>query len=248
MKSTFLLLICLFPLGTLAQDTSRPVTIFVAGDSTAALYGPRQAPMTGWAQSLAEFTTPEATVDDRATCGRSTKSFRTEYRWKAILNDLQSGDFVLIQFGHNDQKKDRPAIYAEAQTEFQANLIRFVEEVRAKGATPILVTSVSRRLFDPDGTLRHSLGDYPEATRQAARETDTPLVDLYALTRAWLEAAGPEESRHFFMNLEPDVEPNYPKGNADNSHFHRDGARCVAQMFISDVQRQGLEIAKFFKH
>lgn len=244
---SFFFLLLAASLAVRAQEDGRTVTIFGAGDSTAAKYPENHAPMMGWMQSLADFTVNGAVVEDRAVGGRSTKSFRDEGRWDRILADLKPGDFVLIQFGHNDQKQNRPEIYAEAHSDFKANLTRFVKEVREKGGKPILLTSVSRRLFDASGKLTVSLGDYPECTREVARETETPLVDLNRLTRAWIEAAGPEGSKRFFLNLEPGEEPNYPEGNSDNSHFHRNGARAVVQIFIEDAQRQGLEVGKYFK-
>ena len=141
-------------------------TIFIAGDSTAATYSAKQAPMTGWGQVLQEFTKPGIKVQNRATCGRSTKSFRDEKRWEQILRDLKPGDFVMIQFGHNDQKENRPAIYAEAETAYRENLKRFVEEVRAKHAEPVILTSVARRLFRKNGELAQSLGKYPEVAQK----------------------------------------------------------------------------------
>ena len=230
-----------------ASEKFAVTQIFAAGDSTAAPYSSKQAPMMGWAQALSSLTVEGAVVQDRAACGRSTKSFRAEGRWDRILQDMRPGDYVLIQFGHNDQKVGRPAVYAEAGTDFKANLIRFVKEVREKGGNPILVTSVTRRVFDAEGNLTFSLKEYPEALRQAARETETPLVDLYVLTREWVETAGVEKSARFYMNLEPGEEPNYPNGNRDNTHFHRNGAQAVAEMFVRDVQRQGLPIAKCFR-
>jgi len=222
-------------------------TIFVAGDSTAAPYGEKQAPMTGWAQVLCEFTLDGVRVEDRAVGGRSTKSFRDEGRWDRLLNDLKPGDFVVIQFGHNDQKENQPKVYAPAHTDFKANLTRFVKEVREKGGKPVLATSVTRRVFDGNGKLTFSLREYPECLREVARETETPLVDLYVLTRAWVEEAGPEKSAGFYTNLEPGESPNYPNGNRDNSHFQRVGALAVVEMFVKDAQRQGLEIGRLFK-
>lgn len=228
-------------------EASSIITIFAAGDSTAAPYSEKQAPMKGWVQCLPEFTKERVLVENRAVGGRSTKSFRAEGRWNRILTDMKPGDFVLIQFGHNDQKENRPEIYAEAHTDFKKNLERFVDEVRKKGGKPILITSVTRRVFDSNGNLTFSLKDYPECLRETARKTQTPLVDLNALTRKWVEEAGQEESAGFFMNLQPGVEPNYPNGNRDNSHFHEKGARAVAEMFVKEAQSQGLEIGELFK-
>ena len=178
-------------------------TIFVAGDSTAANYPQSRAPMTGWAQVLHEFVKPGVRVENRAAGGRSTKSFREEKRWERILGDLRPGDFVMIQFGHNDQKKGHPAIYAEAESAYRDNLKRFVAEVRAKKANPVLLTSVARRLFRKDGSLIQSLGNYPKVAREVAKETSTPLIDANALTTEWLQKAGDQGSIRFFTHVAP---------------------------------------------
>ena len=123
----------------------RPVAIFLAGDSTMA---PKQAdkrPETGWGEKLeAHFKDGTVKVENRAMNGRSTTSFIAEGRWQAIVDALQKGDYAFIQFGHNDQKKDKPGVYASPE-DYKANLARFIAEARAKGATPVLMTSVSRR-------------------------------------------------------------------------------------------------------
>lgn len=222
-------------------------TIFIAGDSTAATYSAKQAPMTGWGQVLQEFTKPGIKVQNRATCGRSTKSFRDEKRWEQILRDLKPGDFVMIQFGHNDQKENRPAIYAEAETAYRENLKRFVEEVRAKHAEPVILTSVARRLFHKNGELAQSLGKYPEVARQVAKETNTPLIDANAMTTEWIRKAGDKGSTRFFTHVAPGEFPGYPKGSKDNTHFREKGARAVAEMIVNDAKKQKLGLADCFR-
>ncbi len=241
MKWGSLLLFFGFAAGCSAQ------TIFVAGDSTAANYSKKQAPMTGWAQVLNEFVKPGVKVENRAAGGRSTKSFRDEKRWDRILNDLRPGDFVMIQFGHNDQKKDQPGIYAEAETAYRENLKRFVAEVRAKKAHPVILTSVSRRLFRKDGTLIQSLGKYPQVAREVAKETSTPLIDANAMTMDWLQKAGDQGSVRFFTHVAPGEFPGYPNGSKDNSHFRDTGARAVAEMIVRDAKQQNLGIARCFR-
>lgn len=232
--------------GIMMCCAAQPV-IFVAGDSTAANYRSNQAPMTGWAQVLNRYTVPGVRVENRAVGGRSTKSFRAEKRWDKILNDLKPGDFVMIQFGHNDQKKDQPSHYAEAGTDYRNNLKRFVAEVRAKGGNPVLVTSVSRRLFNKQGVLQQSLGKYPQVMREVAKETDTPLIDANKLTMDWLTKAGPQNSTRYFVHVKPGEFPGWPKGSKDNSHFREEGADAVAEMIAEEAKRQKLDIAKCFK-
>ena len=222
-------------------------TIFVAGDSTAANYSKARAPMTGWAQVLNHYTVKGVRVENRAAGGRSTKTFRTEKRWDKILNELKPGDFVMIQFGHNDQKKDKADIYAAAETDYRNNLKRFIAEVRAKKANPVLLTSVSRRLFNKQGKLIQSLGKYPQVTREVGKETGTPVIDANKLTMDWLSKAGPDASTAFFTHVKPGEFPGYPKGAKDNSHFRDKGAEAVAKMIAEDAKRQKLDIARCFK-
>lgn len=222
-------------------------TIFVAGDSTAANYSKERAPMTGWAQVLQEFAKPGVKIENRAAGGRSTKSFRAEKRWDGILNDLKPGDFVMIQFGHNDQKKDKPSVYAEAETAYRDNLKRFVAEVRAKKANPVILTSVSRRLFRKDGTLSQSLGKYPQVAREVAEETAAPLIDANAMTMEWLRKAGDKGSTQYFTHVAPGEFPGYPKGSKDNSHFREKGARAVAEMIVENAKKQKLAIGGCFQ-
>ena len=231
----------------IAVCSTAQTTIFVAGDSTAANYSKARAPMTGWAQVLNHYTGKGVRVENRAAGGRSTKSFRAEKRWDRILNDLKPGDFVMIQFGHNDQKKDRPDIYAEAGTDYRNNLKRFIAEVRAKKANPVLLTSVSRRLFNKQGKLIQSLGKYPQVTREVGKETGTPVIDANKLTMEWLSQAGPDASTAFFTHVKPGEFPAYPKGVKDNTHFRDKGAEAVAKMIAEDAKRQKLDIARCFK-
>ncbi len=222
-----------------------PTVIYIAGDSTAASYGPKYKPMAGWGEFVSDFVTNGVRVENCAAGGRSLPSFRQEGRWDKILNSLKKGDYVLIQFGHNDQKVPHPEEYA--RTEYKENLKKYAAEVRAKGSFPIFVTSVTRRLFDKNGQLIRSLKNYPDCMKEVARETKIPLIDIYSLTRAKIEQAGPDDSKKYYTHLAPGESPNYPNGSADNSHFNVEGAKMVAQLLIDDAKRQKLEIARLFK-
>src|SRR3954447_14967760 len=132
--------VLVFTVGIAAQN--KPITIFMAGDSTMAIKQPDKRPETGWGEMLGKyFKDGTAKIDNRAMNGRSTKSFISEGRWQAIINDVQKGDYVLIQFGHNDESKDKGERYTPLE-DYRNNLTRFVEEVRAKGANPVLLTPV----------------------------------------------------------------------------------------------------------
>lgn len=219
--------------------------IFIVGDSTAATYGENRAPMTGWGQCLCEFTAENVTVENRAVCGKSLRSFLGK-NWDDVLNQLQEGDYVFIQFGHNDQKVENPEEYA--RTGYKELLRRYIAEVRAKGASPVLLTSVTRMWFEADGkTLRRTLLNYPQCMREVAAETETPLLDMNEITRVWLEKAGPEKGKTFFTWGARGELVNYPDGVEDHTHFCRTGAVQIAEMVVNEVKRQNLPAAACFR-
>lgn len=220
--------------------------VLIAGDSIAATYPAEHVPMTGWGQVLGELTRPEIRVVNFASPGRSTKSFRTQGRWDALLGALRKDDFVLIQFGHNDQKADIPYDYAD-ENAYCANLKRFISEVRAKEAFPVLLTSVARRKFDEHGALLQTLGVYPELMRGTAEETDVPLIDLNSMTTDWLTRIGAEASGEYFMHVPPGVYPDWMEGVADDTHFREKGARLIAGMIAEDAKRRQLPLAECFR-
>ena len=173
---------------------------------------PLDLPERGWGMALEAFFQDGVTVHNHAMNGRSTKSFIDEDRWAKLLADLRAGDFVVIQFAHNDEKKEDPKRYADPANAFRANLRRFIAETRAKGATPLLATPVCRRKFDASGRLVDTHGEYPAAVRAVAQEEKIALLDLERATAAWLQAAGAEPSKKFFMWIEPGTHPKIPDG------------------------------------
>src|ERR1043165_6337073 len=178
-----------------------PPRVYMIGDSTMA-NKPLDLPERGWGMALGKFFVDPAMVQNHAVNGRSTKSFIDEGRWDKVLAELRAGDFVIIQFAHNDEKKEDPARYADPATTFRDNLRKFIRETRAKNATPILATPVCRRKFDAAGKLVPTHGAYPDALRAVAKEEKTPLLELEKATAKWLQAAGDEPSRKFFMRSE----------------------------------------------
>lgn len=205
-------------------------------------------PEHGWGQMLPEFLTAGIRLQNHAMNGRSTKSFRDEGRWQAVMNQLNAGDLVVIGFGHNDQKREDPTRYAEPWTDYRANLIRYIEEARSKGADVILVTSIRRRHFDDQGSLQKTLGDYPAVARQVAKDMSVSLVDLNQLTADWLTEIGPTASKQLYMHAAPGQYVNLPpEGKQDNTHLQVEGARQVAGLFVADVKRQQLRLAKWLR-
>lgn len=224
-----------------------PVTIYMIGDSTMANKpgGPRENPERGWGQNFGQFFSPGVVIENHAMNGRSSKSFRNEERWTPIEQKIKQGDYVIIQFGHNDEKSD-PARHTDPYTTFKENLARYANEARAKGATPILATPIARRIFK-DGALVDTHGEYTTATRQAARELKTTLLDLNAATTALLRELGPEASERLFLHFGPGVVKMYPKGRADDTHLSDFGATEIGRLAAAQLRAARSPLAKLLK-
>jgi lysophospholipase L1-like esterase len=214
----------------------RDVTVFVAGDSTAATYAAADRPRAGWGQALEAFLARDVIVVNEAWSGASSRSFADAGRLDRILSAVQPGDYLLISFGHNDQKTD--ARGTDPFTTYQDQLQRYIDGVRDRGAHPVLVTPVERRRFDAAGNVRTSLGDYPEAMRQLAAEQRVPVVDLAALSLQRWAALGPSGSQDEFLWLSPGEHANYPNGVQDNTHFQARGAIELARLVVGELKAQ----------
>jgi pectinesterase len=226
-----------------AASGSTP-TIWVIGDSTASVYAANLYPRMGWAQPLQDFFAPAcATVQDRAISGRSSKSFFDEGAWTPVRDALKSGDFVLIQFGHNDEKSEDPLRFTEPFTTFQQHLSTYIDDALGKGATPILLTPINRNNW-AGAVLNDTHGQYPVAMRQLAETRHVALVDTTALTKSYFERIGPAATALLFMDLAAGQFPNYPDGNVDNTHLQEGGARTIAQLILADLARQALPLAR----
>ena len=245
-----LLLLILFSAGcgpALAQTksaelpASKRVTVFTIGDSTMADKKAEVAPETGWCQALPSFLAENIQVKNRAVNGRSTKSYITEGRWKAVCDSLQPGDYLFIQFGHNDAKIQDTTRYAEPHTTYKANLQRFVMESRAKGAIPVLFTSIVRRKFE-NGLLVDTHGDYPVVVRQLAAELQVPLVDLQLLTAGAVTALGEEESKKIYLWTPPTT--RFPDGRKDDTHLCAEGANLFARLAVQQLKTLNIPLAK----
>jgi lysophospholipase L1-like esterase len=229
-----------------AASASAQPTIWLIGDSTVCNYKKNRFPQTGWGQVLPAFCKSDIAVSNHAVGGRSTKSFRDEKRWDKALSKLQKNDYVMIQFGHNDQKKQKPKIYAPADSLYQELLKAYIAETRAKGAHPVLVTSVCRRVYK-NGKIYNSLGQYPQAMKTVAQETGTPVIDLNAISLTKFNEIGPEASKNIFLHLPAGKYEQWPEGRQDNSHFQEAGAKLIAGWIVADAKKQALPIAKLFK-
>lgn len=230
-----------------APQAPHRITIHLAGDSTMAPKLAEKRPETGWGEMLQDFfDTATVRVENHARNGRSTRTFITEGLWKQIVDSLHAGDYVFIQFGHNDESKEKTDRYTPP-SDYRANLLRFVVETRAKGANPVLLTPVMRRRFDKDGVFRDSHGEYPDIVRAVAADRHVPLIDLHRKTEQLLRLFGPQASTSLFLQLAPGENPNYPRGIQDNTHFSPFGARIVASLAVEGMREARLGLAAFFR-
>jgi lysophospholipase L1-like esterase len=220
--------------------------VFLAGDSTMA-DKPIDLPERGWGMVLPRYFKDPAAVHNHAVNGRSTKSFIDEGKWQAIVDQLRDGDVVIVQFGHNDEKQEDPARYTDPKTTFRDNLRRFVSDVRARKASPILATPVARRKFDASVTLLPTHGEYPDAVRAVAAETKVPLLDLERATSKWLQEIGDEPSKRFFVWIEPGKFAALPEGRQDDTHFVEAGAAHVAELAIAEMRALELPVAGWLR-
>lgn len=228
------------------EPRSPPVLYFV-GDSTMADKPDLAHPERGWGQLFRELVVPPLRFENRAVNGRSSKSFRDEGRWDDLVKTLSPGDWVVIQFGHNDEKSRDPRRFTEPDGEFRANLQRFVRETRARGAQPILATPIVRRRFDPSGAFLDSHGEYPRVVREVAREEDVPLLEMEASTRALVRSYGVERSRSLYLHVAPGVLPLLPEGLDDDTHLSELGARRIAEAAAREMVWAGLPLGRYLK-
>ena len=198
-------------------------TLYLAGDST--VTDQAIEPSASWGQMLPRFFAPDIAVANHAESGETLKSFVTELRLDKLLSNLRAGDWVMIQFGHNDQKVQWPQTYAEAATTYRAWLRTYIAEVRRRGATPILVTSPERRNFDAAGHIVPTLGDYPVAVREISKQESVALIDLNPMSVRFYEALGPEKSPLAFADE-----------GRDKTHHNEYGAYSLARMVVEGLR------------
>ena len=239
-------LLLIISLGASAS-AKEPITVYLAGDSTMAQKQPDKRPETGWGEALQKFFDERRVrVENHAQNGRSTRTFISENRWQAIIAKLKPGDYVLIQFGHNDESKEKIDRYTPPE-DYRRNLVRFIEDVREKRATPVLLTPLMRRRFDKQGVFQDTHGEYPDIVRGVAAEQRVALIDMHRKSEKVLKGYGAEESRKLFLQLKPGENPNYPQGIEDNTHFSPLGAETMARLAVEGIREQRLGLAKFLK-
>jgi lysophospholipase L1-like esterase len=214
----------------------KKIKIFIAGDSTASIKETKAFPETGWGMPFVYFWDSGVIVVNKAKNGRSTKSFRNEGLWQQILDESSEGDYVFIQFGHNDEVPTKTN--ATTETEFRDNLSRFISEARIKKLYPILLTPVARRKFDSTGIVTGTHDVYAQIVRDVAAKEKVPLIDMDKKGQQLYQQMGVEHSKLLFLQLKPGEHPNYPDGKEDNTHFSELGARLIAQLVLSEIKLQ----------
>jgi lysophospholipase L1-like esterase len=242
MKKLFLFPIALFVICTLIPEKKK-IKIFMAGDSTMAIKETKAYPETGWGMPFVYFWDSTVMIVNRAKNGRSTKTFISEGLWKSIYDEVQPGDYVIIQFGHNDESPDKKERYATPDT-FRMNLTKFVRETKEKGATPILFTPVSRRKFDSTGTALETHKEYSAYVKEVGAKEKVLLIDLDTKSRELYQEMGKNDSKLLFMQLKPGEHPNYPDGKDDNTHFTELGARWIAEIVLKELRNLNIELTQ----
>ena len=264
------LLVAAFILCSAFRADKPVVTVFMIGDSTMAnkkLDGGN--PERGWGMVLPGFFSEDIRIDNHAANGRSSRSFISEGRWEKVISKVKKGDYVFIQFGHNDEKAD-PTRHTDPGTTFDDHLRRYVNETRAKGGIPVLFNSIVRRNFvqpkdtsilkdvrrtpgesEPpkEGTvLFDTHGAYLDSPRNVAKELGVAFIDMNKITHDLVEGLGPVESKKLFMFVEPDQVPAFPKGREDNTHLNVYGARVIAELAVEAIGKAVPELAPYIRH
>lgn len=231
--------VCLFASLSAAQE--RAPKVFLIGGSTMASYAATR-PVVGWGQMLPKFFKDPAQVDNRALSGRSTKSFIDQGHWDKLIADVRAGDFLIMCWGTNDSAND-PARKTDPRGTFRANLLRFIAEVRAKGASPILATQVAHRRWDEKGEFSEPTSEYAKVNRELAASEHLPLMEMFDLTVALEKNLGKEGSIALHLYLPPGKYDSYPNGAKDDTHYCAFGATKVAELAVGEIRRLKLPLA-----
>jgi len=226
---------------SVAPAPNSTVRIFLAGDST--MTDQANEPYVGWGQAFPLFIGERAVVANHAESGRALRSFQGENRLDKILSQLRKDDFVLIQFGHNDQKEKGEGV--GAFTTYAKRLRDYLDAIQAKGGKPVLVTAVARRRFDDKGQVTESLGDFPEAVRRVAKERSIPLVDLNTSSKQVYQALGVEKSKLALLHFPAKTFPGQTDPLRDDTHFSAYGAYEMARCVTEGIRQGVPELAAF---
>ncbi len=219
-------------------------TVFLAGNST--VVDQEHEPWAAWGQMLPYFFKPGIVVANYAESGEAMKSFEREKRMTKILSLIQPGDYLFIQFGHNDQKPGTS--YLEANTTYKEYLKKFVRQTREHKAVPVLISSMHRRKFDENGKIINTHGDYPKAMSEVAQEEQVPFIDLNAMSKVLYEALGIENSKKAFVHYPAGTFPGQQEELKDDSHHSTYGAYQLAKCIVKGIKANKLDLANYLIH
>jgi lysophospholipase L1-like esterase len=223
---------------SIAIEPIHEPTVYLAGDST--VVDQDVEPWAAWGQMLPRFFRPGFAVANHAESGETIRSFEGEQRFAKVMSLIQPGDYLFMQFGHNDQKPNAVSI-----DDYKKLLVEYIAQTRAKGATPVLVTSMNRRTFDADGKITNSLAGYPDAVREVAAAQHAAIIDLNAMSKSLFEAMGPDASLKAFMHYPANAFPNQTEAISDNTHFNKYGAYELARCMVQGIRTAKLPLRKF---
>lgn len=224
-----------------AMPEKKKIIIWMCGDSTMSVKEKKAYPETGWGMPFVYFWDSTTAIENLAKNGRSTSSFRNEGLWQIVLDKATEGDYVFIQFGHNDEVPTKKTYTTEV--EFKNNLKRYVAEARGKKTIPVLLTPMARRKFDANGKIEGTHDVYSQIVRDVAKEEKVILFDMDRITQQLYQQFGVENSKLIFLQLKPGEHPNYPDGKEDNTHFNELGARLIAQLVLGEIKSQVPDLA-----
>ena len=241
-----IIIISVFMIIELSNLMATPA-IWLIGDSTVASYPKKVEPLAGWGQFLNIYCKPGVQVKNFAKSGASTKSFIEEKLWKNVINNLSKNDFLMIQFGHNDLSKKKEK-HTSAEGSYKIFLKKFINEARAKGVLPILITPVMGRRYDrKNGKLQNHLIKYANAMKSVAQETNTTIIDLNKIMYEKMLKMSKEDTKKMYNHCPPGKYKHWIKGRIDNGHFNEYGAKIVSGWLVDNAKQQKLEVSKLFK-
>ena len=218
-------------------------TLWLCGNST--VVDQDYEPWASWGQMITRWFTDEVAVANYAESGETATSFIAAGRLKKIVSLMKEGDYIFMEFGHNDQKEKRPG--SGAFYNYVYSLKQFVDEARAKGVTPVFVTPTQRRSFDKNGKIQETHANYPEAMRWVAKDLGVPLIELHEMTRTFFETLGVEESKRALVHYPAKTYPGQQTAFADNTHFNPYGAYEISKMMVEGMKSLSLPIVKYLQ-
>jgi len=249
---SFLFIVLTINLEVIYSQTEEPtknITIYMIGNSTMADKPFKDGnPEKGWGQIFPLYFNNGIEIKNHAVNGRSTKSFIDEGKWDSVVSKIRSGDYVIMEFGHNDAKKDDPKRYADANTDYKWNLEKIINEARQKGGIPVLATPIVRRRFDDKGVFYDVHGDYPKVVRELAQKMNVLLLDLHKKSEEYIIKLGEERSKEFYLHIDADEYNSLPNGLIDDTHLSPCGAFRICDFAADEIKLKIPQLAGYLKN